>query len=201
MTEEQTIDIITLEVDKIRSILQMTEASLPTAKRDMLAFALKEKELQLKLLTETAAIKKEEEAIKKVVEQEKKDAQEEKKEESVAKPATPPRLSQLITTASQTVVTDFLRNDEFLQQVRDAAEDDEELNISTKFKALAAEILDEACSSIFDCEKTQVLMEKLTTYLTDKNGITSFEFKQSGILQALEIFFTKAPSLALIERE
>lgn len=44
----------------------MTEANLPTAKRDMLAFALKEKELQVKLLQETVAMKKEEEAVKKV---------------------------------------------------------------------------------------------------------------------------------------
>lgn len=78
---------------------------------------------------------------------------------------------------------------------------DEELNILATFKVLAGEILDEACSSTFDCEKTQALMEKLTAYLTDKKSITSFEFRQSGILQALEIFFTKAPSLALVERE
>jgi len=45
MTDDQNIDVISLEVDKIRSILQMTEASLPAAKKDMLAFALKDKEL------------------------------------------------------------------------------------------------------------------------------------------------------------
>lgn len=70
-----------------------------------------------------------------------------------------------------------------------------------KFKALAREILDEACSAIFECSKTQILMEKLVEYLTASQGMTSFEFYQSGILQALEIFFTKSPSLALIERE
>lgn len=79
--------------------------------------------------------------------------------------------------------------------------DGDEIQILTKFKALASEILDEACSSNFDCEKTQNLMQRLTSYLTDKKSMTSFEFKQSGILEALEIFFTKAPSLALIERE
>jgi len=31
--------------------------------------------------------------------------------------------------------------------------------------------------------------------------MTSFEFEKSGILEALEIFLTKAPSVALIERE
>ena len=44
-------------------------------------------------------------------------------------------------------------------------------------------------------------MEKLTECLTQAHGMTTFEFAQSGILQALEIFLTKAPSMALIERE
>ena len=44
-------------------------------------------------------------------------------------------------------------------------------------------------------------MNQLTEFLLAAQGITSFEFSQSGILQALEIFFTKAPSQALIERE
>lgn len=70
-----------------------------------------------------------------------------------------------------------------------------------KFKLLASEILDEACSSNFDCERAQSLISKLSEYLTDKQGITSFEFKQSGILHALEVFLTKPPSHALIERE
>lgn len=54
---------------------------------------------------------------------------------------------------------------------------------------------------MFDCSKTQALMDNLTGLFTSKHGMTSFEFVQSGILQALEIFLTKAPSLALIERE
>jgi len=45
-----------------------------------------------------------------------------------------------------------------------------------KFKALAREILDEACSAIFECSKTQILMEKLVEYLTASQGMTSFEF-------------------------
>ena len=44
-------------------------------------------------------------------------------------------------------------------------------------------------------------MDQLTTILTSDYGVTTFEFVQSGILQALEIFLTKSPSLALIERE
>ena len=66
---------------------------------------------------------------------------------------------------------------------------------------MASEIVDESCSSVFNCSKTYSLMERLTDALVQANGMTSFEFEQSGILEALEIFLTKAPSLALIERE
>ena len=77
----------------------------------------------------------------------------------------------------------------------------EELQLLNKFKELANDILDEACSAIFDCQRTQALIERLTTILTSGHNVTTFEFVQSGILRALEIFLTKSPSMALIERE
>ena len=70
-----------------------------------------------------------------------------------------------------------------------------------KLKELAREVLDEACSPVFNCSKTQSLMDRLTSMLTNKHGLTTFEFVQSGILHALEVFLTCAPSQALIERE
>ena len=103
----------------------MAEANLPTAKKDMLVFALKEKELQLKHLEEVVAQKKKEQEKKEDDDQK---MSEEKKEEAAAeekKKEGPPRLSQLITTASQTVVTDFLKNKSFLDQVSEAANGDE----------------------------------------------------------------------------
>ena len=75
---------------------------------------------------------------------------------------------------------DFIKNEAFLKQISDASGDDIEL--LAKFKELAREILDESCSAIFNCAKTQSLMEKLTDYLTQPHGMTSFEFSQSGIL-------------------
>lgn len=77
----------------------------------------------------------------------------------------------------------------------------DELSAVAKMKTLADEILDEAASSTFDCAKTQQLMSQLTQLLVGNHGITTFEFSQSGLLLALEIFLTKSPSQALIERE
>ena len=70
-----------------------------------------------------------------------------------------------------------------------------------KFKKLADLILDEACSETFNCAATEGLMKQLTEYMMAAEGITNFEFRKSGILQALEIFLTKTTSQAIIERE
>jgi hypothetical protein len=59
ISEEETIDIITLEIEKIKGILTMAEGSIPAAKIDMLAFALKDKEAQLKMIKEHAEMRKE----------------------------------------------------------------------------------------------------------------------------------------------
>jgi len=64
---------------------------------------------------------------------------------------------------------------------------------------LADAILDEACSAVFDCEITQNLMNQFTDFMAGQQGITSFEFQQSGLLRALEIFLTKSPSQAFFE--
>ena len=77
----------------------------------------------------------------------------------------------------------------------------EELHLLDKFKELACDILEEACSTNFDCQRVQALMERVTSALASSHSITSFEFVQSGVLKALEIFLTMAPSQALIERE
>ena len=78
----------------------MSENAIPAAKKDMLTFALKDKELQLKLFKETLTLNKAEETAKKLEEELKKKVEEEKKEEESAEdqPAKvePPKLSQLV---------------------------------------------------------------------------------------------------------
>lgn len=91
-----------------------------------------------------------------------------------------PKMSQLIQHECQKIVTDFIKNEAFLKQVSEAH--GEELQLLSKFKQVARDILDEACSPVFDCSKTQTLMDKLTSILTSSHSMTSFEFVQSGIL-------------------
>ena len=69
---------------------------------------------------------------------------------------------------------DFVKNEVFLKQVSDANGD--EIQLLAKFKELAREIIDESGSAIFNCTKTQSLMDKLTEYLTQSHGMTTFEF-------------------------
>ena len=73
-TEEEAIDMLTLEIEKIKGILAMAEGSIPASKKDMLSFALKDKELQLRILKESQQAKREAERLKMVAEEEAKAA-------------------------------------------------------------------------------------------------------------------------------
>ena len=46
--DEETLEIISLEIEKIKGVLAVAENAIPAAKRDMLNFALKDKESLLK---------------------------------------------------------------------------------------------------------------------------------------------------------
>ena len=46
-TEEETVEIISLEIEKIKGVLSVAENVIPAAKRDMLNFALRDKETTL----------------------------------------------------------------------------------------------------------------------------------------------------------
>ena len=85
-TEEEAIDMLNLEVEKIKGILSMAQGSIPASKRDMLSIALKDKELQLQMLKESQAVKKEAERLQKATE-EARAAEESKAAEEVKKAA------------------------------------------------------------------------------------------------------------------
>ena len=135
----------------------MSEGSIPTAKKDMLNFALRDKEAQLREVRARQDALRMEEELKKAEEEARKKAQaateEEKKEGSEATETTePPKLSQLIKELAQQIVTDFLKNEAFQKQVCDTH--GEQMNLINRYKQLAREIIDEACSPIFNCAKT-----------------------------------------------
>lgn len=139
------------------------------AKKDMLGIALKEKEIQLAMLKEKRLAVQEAERAKKAEEEAKAQAAaaatEEAKTEGAAtaeivttaaaadasKPqkVEPGKISVQIKEQSTRIVEDFVKNEVFLKQVSDA--NGEEIQLAAKFKELAREILDEACSSTFNC--------------------------------------------------
>lgn len=136
-TEEETIEIITIEIEKIRSIMQISEGAMPQAKRDMLGIALKEKEIQLALLKEKQAAKLEGEKAKKLEDEPKVTESEEAKKaaeegeasaaktESVdAEKVEPAKISALIKEQSLKIVNDFIKNEAFLKQVSETNGDE-----------------------------------------------------------------------------
>ena len=135
----------------------MSESTIPIAKKDMLNFALRDKEAQLREVKARREAGRIEEEMKKAEEEARNKAQhateEEKKEGSEAtQTAEPPKLSQLIKEQSQQIVSDFLKNEAFQKQVCDTH--GEQMNLLNRYKQLAREIIDEACSPIFNCAKT-----------------------------------------------
>ena len=154
----------------------MSEGAMPQGKRDMLGIALKEKEIQLAMLREKQTAKLEADRANKLMDEaksaavEKSNAAEEGGDSSQAATETnkaekvePTKISALIKEKSTRIVEDFIKNEAFLKQVSETNGD--ELELLAKFKQLAREILEESCSAIFNCAKTQALMEKLTDYL------------------------------------
>lgn len=61
---------------------------------------------------------------------------------------------------------------------------------------LALELHKEACSKSFNFKDTQKLMSDLKSVLTSDQGLTSFEFEDSGLLHSLQIYLTKSASQA-----
>ena len=51
-SDEETLEIISLEIEKIKGVLAVAENAIPAAKRDMLNFALKDKEAMLRKMKE-----------------------------------------------------------------------------------------------------------------------------------------------------
>lgn len=69
-SDHEAVDILQLEIEKIKGILQMAEGSIPNSKKEMLSLALKDKEMSLKLLKESQEMKKEAERLTKIAEDE-----------------------------------------------------------------------------------------------------------------------------------
>lgn len=62
------------------------------------------------------------------------------------------------------------------------------------FESLANDFLKESMQASFNEEQATSLIKRLAEILTSKYGIVTFEFQQSGLLKALEVYLTKSPS-------
>ena len=121
---------------------------------------------------------------------EEKGEDEQKKDQKDQKP---PQGKLLIEKAS-ILNEKFFKNQSFLDEV--ASKCSQQVLYMDKFKKLAFQLLDEAINKDFNPNKTKNLMEELAAQFTDGIGMTTFEFQNSGLLQAIEIFLTKSASQA-----
>ena len=196
--------------------MDQNSLKIPEFKRAELNAILKQQEESLKVIEEKQSFEKfmvgkmekrleekekEKESDAKVEEKKEKTKKEtaEKAEEPKLKKkdSEPPKITELIMKEATQLQEQFFENEIFLKEMNE--KNDTEMTLMAKFTNLADAIMDAACSGVFDCEITQNLMNQFTDFMTNKQGITSFEFQQSGLLKALEIFLTKSASQAHLE--
>jgi len=62
-----------------------------------------------------------------------------------------------------------------------------------KLKQLAADILEEGKKQDFEFNRNKDLMKSLAETLTQQRSIISYEFRESGLLEALMMYITMTP--------
>lgn len=95
------------------------------------------------------------------------------------------------------IVKLYFDNTEYIMQVK--KQYPEEVMIMQSQRKLAQALMEESIQDQFDVEKTNSLMCQLATLITQKHGITNYEFTESGLLRAVQQFLTVPPSQSLRE--
>ena len=61
---------------------------------------------------------------------------------------------------------------------------------------MASMLYEETVNTSYDVEKNRKILDKLVQILTDKRAVMCYEFKESGLLDALSLYLSKTPSQA-----
>lgn len=99
-----------------------------------------------------------------------------------------------ITNLAETLCTRYFDNEDFLKSINEHCE--EEFLMMKNLKLFADQLKEVACRTQYDHELIKSLMKQLALYLTNQRHIMVYEFKQSGLLEALELFLTYTPTQA-----
>lgn len=101
------------------------------------------------------------------------------------------QTAKTIVSLASSLLQQYFENETFLEKVNEWCGD--EVKMLNNLKALASEIIEEAKQQDFNFEKNRLLMKTLAETLTSNRNIMSFEFKESGLLEALELYLTYTP--------
>jgi hypothetical protein len=97
------------------------------------------------------------------------------------------------------LIKSYFENEEFNMKLNEWY--GEEFKIINMLKNLARDIIEEAKSDIFNFERTRNLLKQLADCLTSKRHIMIYEFKESGLLEALELLLTHSPNQVQLQCE
>lgn len=127
---------------------------------------------------------------------------EEQKEETEEKP----NIALRIINLSKGLLDDYFENPKFIEGLKaHSSENKIQLNLLNELGELCLQLQQEAVLTQVTSSsltKIRALLSRIGELLTLKGcAITSYEFKQSNLLWALELLLTKSPSQAKIEIE
>lgn len=100
---------------------------------------------------------------------------------------------------AQPLCAEYFENAEFQEKLSEWY--GEEFRMVTMLRNLAKDIAEEAKQTAFNFERTRALAKQLADCLTSKRRVMIFEFKESGLLDALALFLTSTPAQARAIKE
>ena len=111
-------------------------------------------------------------------------------------------MAKSIVALAKPMIEQYFENENFISQMAASSEGQ---NI-TNLKQLAQRLVDLAQSETFERETCKLVLEQLAKALTQKsqggkNGLMNYEFRESGLLEAIELFLSRSPKQVQLHKE
>jgi len=112
-----------------------------------------------------------------------------------AQPKVDVEAAKAVLALAAPLCADYFENQEFQEKLTEWY--GEEFRLITMLRNLATDVVEEAKQEAFNFDRTKALMKQLADCLTNKRQVMTFEFKESGLLEALALFLTRTPTQVL----
>lgn len=100
------------------------------------------------------------------------------------------KTAKQLLALAESLRASYFENQEFLKKINEGTGGDD-LQVMINLKQLASDIIEEGAQEVFEFGRNRDLIKRLGVALTkQQRAIMSYEFKESGILDALKVYLT-----------